>query len=156
MVVPVTAVPETPAARAEPKIAAVPTGRGKPGDATPASDADFIARVEKALADAPPDPKRAAGAVPPRAAALAPAGGLAPADEEPSGIAPPAGAFPNDIGPAVRVIPPAGGVSADARPILLAPRTADPTAIPAQPAPFTLAVPPEPGTPVPPEPIPNQ
>jgi hypothetical protein len=162
LVVPVTAVPETPAPRVEPKVAALPTGRAKAGDAAPAGDADFIARVEKALADAPPDPKRTVSAVPPRAAPLAPAGAfapsgaLAPADEEPAGVASPAGApaaFPSDIGPAVRVIPPAGGASADARPILLAPRAAPPAA--ATPAPMVLDVPPEPGTPVPPEPIPN-
>ncbi len=162
-VVPVTAVVETPAARVEPKVASVPTGHGKTGEAGPSSDADFIARVEKALADAPPDQTRPVAAAPAAPAAVAPSAGLAPADEEPAGMpmgsTPPArvnalgaaGAAPSDIGPAVRVIPSGGGASADARPLPAAPRAAPPAAA----APAALDIRPVPGTPVPPEPIPN-
>jgi hypothetical protein len=145
---------QTPAARAEPKVAAVPAARAKTGEgqpaATAASDADFVASVEKALQNARPDPKVS----PPSVA-------LAPADEEPeitTGVTPPArvngvpaaNAASNDIGPAVRVIP-GSGASAYARPVLLAPRAAASVAPSA-----VLDIPPAPGTPVPPEPIPNQ
>ena len=164
-VTPVTVVTETPPA---PKVAAVPAARAKTVDGQPSGDADFIASVEKALQNARPDPKvPPRSAVVPRSAALTPdgavpPGALAPADEEPSGatgVTPPArvnaapaanAAAPGDIGPAVRVIP-GSGASADARPVLLTPRTAAPAA-----APILLDVPPEPGTPIPPEPIPNQ
>jgi hypothetical protein len=154
-VVPVSAVTQTPAARAEPKVAAVPAARTKAGEGQPAgtaaSDADFVASVEKALHNKRPDPKVS----PPSVA-------LAPADEEPkitAGVTPPArvngapasNAASNDIGPAVRVIP-GSGASAYARPVLLAPRAAASVAPPSA----VLDIRPAPGTPVPPEPIPNQ
>jgi hypothetical protein len=164
----VAAVSETAAPRVEAKVAAVPVARAKTGEGgSSGSDADFIASVEKALANARPDPKMPPASLQAKSAAIAPDGAvpprtLAPAADEPAiatGVSPPArvnaapaaDAAPTDIGPAVRVIPD-NGASADAGPVLLSPRGASPAA----PAPAVLDVPPEPGTPIPPEPIPNQ
>jgi len=172
LVTPITSVAKTPFDRVETKP---PVGRAKPG-AQP-SDADFIANIEKALADAPADPRPAAAAraapaavsaVPPPAAP----GALAPADQEPGGLAPAdatsADALPNDIGPAVRAVPrgrlPADGAPAraDAAPITIdpqaaapvAPDTVDPTALDQVPD-GAFDIRPQPGAPVPPEPIPT-
>jgi len=172
LVAPVTSVAKSAAARVERKS---PAGGAKPGGQ--AADADFIANIEKALADAPADPPPARAAPPQAVSAVPPpaaAAGVAPADEEPGGLvpadAPAADALPNDIGPAIRVIPRAGGPAetapADAGPIVIAPQAAAPLAATpdfTDPAPATLDqappgafdVAPEPGTPVPPEPIPN-
>jgi hypothetical protein len=156
LVAPVTSVAKSPVASAKPKSA-------KTGGA---SDADFIANIEKALADAPPDPSPAARAAPAAAAPVA----LAPADEEPGGPAPTdapaADALPTDIGPAIRTIPRGSlPADADAAPLVIAPQAAAPAVTRpgvAAPAPATFDQPagafdvaPEPGTPVPPEPIPN-
>ena len=165
LVSPVTSVAKSPAARVELKPAA-PAARAKAGG--PATDADFIANIEKALADAPPDPPPAAAAAPRQAVSAQPpaaaAGGVAPADEEPAGLAPSAEALPNDIGPAIRFVPragrPADAAPADDGPMVIAPQAAAPVDG-AEPATLDQApigafdVTPAPGTPVPPEPIPN-
>jgi hypothetical protein len=172
LVAPITSVAKTPFDRIEAK----PTeGRGKA--AVPASDADFIANIEKALADAPAD--RAPAADPAAASAVPPAaapGAIDPADEEPAGLAPPdaasADALPSDIGPAIRAVPrgrlPVDGrpARADAAPLVIAPQAAAPAAVDPgaiDPAPDSLDqapdgafdISPQPGTPIPPEPIPN-
>ena len=177
LVAPVTSVAKTPTARAELKPEAPASGAKAGG---PASDADFIANIEKALADAPPDPQPAASAAPRPAVSAPPpaaaADGVVAADGDSAGLAPAgaasAAALPNDIGPAIRVVPrarvpaDAAPADADAGPMVIAPQAAAPVAAApdgAGPAPATLDqapagafdVPPAPGTPVPPEPIPN-
>jgi hypothetical protein len=163
LITPVTAVSKAPFPTAAKAVA--PTGKaGNAKNGAPSNDAEFIANIEKALASAPPDPAPAAAAAGEPAGApvaLAPAGALAPADEEPGAAVPvgtpAANALPSDIGPAVHPVR-RGTLPADAAPVGPAPITVTPQGGGPAPAAFdqgAFDIRPQPGTPVPPEPIPN-
>ena len=176
LVAPVTSVAKSPTARVELKPEA-PASRAKAGG--PASDADFIANIEKALADAPPDPQPAASAAPRPAVSAPPPAAAA------DGVAPPTGIPP--VSPRPAPLPPRLSRTISARrsgssrapaslPMPRPPRRRRPDgdraaggrpgrrragrsrtgACHARPGtPGAFDVPPAPGTPVPPEPIPN-